>query len=60
MARSLLRVALGLVCIAWLSGCGVFGEKEETGPRQDPAPGRGTPHDGAGPAPLPVVTGMGR
>ena len=60
MARSLIKVALGLVCVAWLTGCGVFGDRETPGPRHDPAPGRGTPHDGAGPAPLPVVSGTGR
>jgi hypothetical protein len=60
MAKSLLKVAVGLACAVWLSGCGIFGDRSGWETQKDPAPGMQTPHDGGGPAPLPVVNGMGR
>jgi hypothetical protein len=60
MKKSLLRVALGLACAAWLSGCGIFGDRDGWETQQDPAPGMTTPHNSAAPAPLPLSTGMGR
>ena len=60
MVRSLVKVALGMVCLVWLSGCGLFGEEGGWGTQKDPAPGVQTPHGGAAPAPLPVMSGSGR
>lgn len=61
MARSLVKVAVGVVCAAWLTGCGMSNADGDRDAQQDvkrgiPANQLPTQRNGVGSPPFPVST----